>query len=146
MAKYQAIGQIHFIGQTQARPSKNGGEPFLSRQLVLQQVRREQDTDRLLTPNLPCFEFNGIYCKLLDNFRPSQTVLVKFDINGRCFQDEQGQTKYFTTLRAFHIEPYKNTNRDGADKEATEPVATAPVPQPTNEQPISPNPNDELPF
>ena len=155
MAKYQAIGQVHYIGPTQTIPSKSGDKTYTRRQLVISQVRRDPDTDALLTPNLPQFEVSGQYCAILDSFTQGKTVLVKFDINGRSYTGDDGELKYFTTLRAFHIEPYQRQTDTAHAQPAAQPAqeaAPAPVSAPAPAVAPAPAPTapaegqDDLPF
>lgn len=66
------------------------------------------------------FTFKKDNCSLLDSVREGQRVKVRFAIDGREWTNPQGQTKYFTDLTGFKIEP-----ADEASGEAPEPPVPA---------------------
>lgn len=103
---YEIIGIIYKIGATEQIPTKSGN-PFQKRTLTLMQQQYDRSTGQPLDPNYPSFEFTQRGCALLDQFQPNQLVKVTFDLAGRKFQSKKtGQEDYFTSLRAFRIEPY----------------------------------------
>lgn len=103
---YEIIGIIYKIGATEQIPTKSGN-PFQKRTLTLMQQQYDRSTGQPLEPNYPSFEFTQRGCALLDQFQPNQLVKVTFDLAGRKFQSKKtGQEDYFTSLRAFRIEPY----------------------------------------
>lgn len=103
---YEIIGQVYKVGQTEQIPTKSGN-PFQKRTLVLMQQQYDRTTGQPLEPNYPSFEFTQRGCALLDQFQPNQLVKVTFELSGRKYQSKKtGQEDYFTSLRAFRIEPY----------------------------------------
>jgi len=76
-------------------------------------------------------QFSQAYCDLLDKFEVGQEVEVKFDVKGKKYE-KNGEVKYFNTLSAWKIEFV------GA--------GTAASPQPKQQEIITDNNGDDLPF
>ncbi len=99
----QITGKIEVIGETVTIPSKNGGQPFYRRELVLDCTRYNPDTGEPWE-NHPKLEFSGGKCSLLDTYQVGQRVTVDFSLRGTKYQDTQtGETKYFTSVSGYGI-------------------------------------------
>lgn len=119
MIKFQAIALIRSISPVIEIPSKTGGQPFLKRELVLDDSWTK---DGHTYSNYVLVEFTGDRMAQLDNFAPGQRVAVDAFINGR-----ENQGRIFTTLRALSIAPYQ----------AQQPAYVPPQPQ-YNQAPVPP--------
>lgn len=97
-------GKIHQIGQTVSIPSKNGGQPFLKREIVIDATRFDPYTGERGYDNYPAFEFGGEKCKDLDGYQVGQVVTISFDLQGGYYKDSTGVEKNFTRVRGYKIE------------------------------------------
>lgn len=97
-------GRVYSVGQTQAIPSKNGGQPFCKRELILDATRYDQYTGEKGFENYPMFEFSGDKCKDLDGLQVGAVVTVSFDLQGSFFDAKDGTKKNFTRVRGYKIE------------------------------------------
>lgn len=97
-------GRVYSVGQTQAIPTKNGGQPFYKRELVLDATRYDQYTGEKGFENYPMFEFSGDKCKDLDGLQVGAVVTVSFDLQGSFFDAQDGTKKNFTRVRGYKIE------------------------------------------
>lgn len=138
----QITGRIKSIGATQSIASKNGGQPFTKREIILDTTRFDPYTgERDKYENYPMFEFGGEKCKDLDGYQAGQVVTISFDLQGSFFKGQDGVEKNFTRVRGYKIELRQ--------------VQTAqqqPVAQPAPQQPPMPSDcpppssNDGLPW
>ena len=80
MIKLTATALIHSISPVIDIPSKNGGNPFQKRELVLDD---SWEKDGQVHPNFVSIEFSGEAMIQLDNFYPGQRVTVEAYVNGR---------------------------------------------------------------
>lgn len=143
-------GKIKHIGQVQEIPSKNGGNPFIKRELVIDSTRFDPYTgERDKFENYPMFEFCGDKCAELDNFNINDIVTVSFDLQGRSWVDSEGKTKYITSIRGYKIEARQSvqqgtrpTSQQQVIYQQPRQAYTPPVP-PDFPPPSS---NDEPPF
>ena len=111
-------GRIHHIGSIQTIASKNGGQPFQKREIILDTTRFDPYTgERDKFENYPLLEFSGEKCKDLDGYQVGQVVTITFDLQGAFYEDKDHTKKNFTKVRAFKIE-------------ARQMAANAPQPQP----------------
>lgn len=110
-------GKIFSIGSTQTIPSKNGGQPFYKRDIVLDATRFDPYTGERGFENYPMFEFTGEKCKDLDGYQIGQVVTISFELQGSFFDASDGTKKNFTRVRGYKIE-------------ARAVAANAPQPQP----------------
>lgn len=137
---FEIVGVIHEIGALQTFPAKDGTQ-FVKQQVILDKSRTDEDTHRLYE-NFPVFEFSQRQCQQLTGFSKGHCVKIRFDINGRRYNDvKTGQEKYFTTLKGISIEPY---NPYAKQPETQEEIRNQPAPAyaPPQQTPNS----DELPF
>lgn len=103
---YKIIGNVHKIGTTETKISKNGTS-FQRRSLTLIQRRFDHETGEEREPYYPTLDFSGRHCPDLDGFKPGDRVQVTFEIVGTKYNDRNtGEEKYMNALRAFRIEPY----------------------------------------
>lgn len=137
---FEIVGVIHEIGALQTFPAKDGTQ-FVKQQVILDKSRTDEDTHRLYE-NFPVFEFAQKQCQQLTGFSKGHCVKIRFDINGRRYNDAKtGQERYFTTLKGISIEPY---NPYAKQSETQEEIRNQPAPTyaPPQQTPNS----DELPF
>lgn len=144
------IGKVLVIGRTEEIPSKNGGQPFLKRTLVLDCSRYDQYTGQKFE-NYPQLEFASKNTAILDNFNVGDVVEVSFALQGRSYEKD-GVHKYFTSIVGYKVEPY---NTQHSQQPAPQAPQNAPKSEQSN-QPLTPpsvdangNPvdnNDDLPF
>lgn len=101
MIKLQISGGaiIYSISQVQEIPSRNGGDPFRKRELILDDSW--SDRDGVVHPNYVLVEFTGDKMSLLDNFQPGQRVNVDACVNGREYNG-----RVFTSIKGLGITPY----------------------------------------
>lgn len=115
------IGTILVIENTESIPSKNGGQPFLKRGLVLDCSRYDQYTGQKYE-NYPRLEFSGNKCSELDNFQVGQLVEVSFVLSGRSYEKD-GITKYFTSVVGYKVENYVQGQQSAQPTQSTQQVA-----------------------
>ena len=158
---FQIIGKIELIGTIVSKSSKKGGQPFQTREFVLDATRYNPETGEPWE-NHPKFELRGNNVNIIDQFQVGQRVTVDFSLNGTKYVDETtGEVKFFTTIKAFRItaaeqqgqQPAQASNQGQTTyppQQQVPPPATAPAEQPfppavdQNGNPVE-NPND-LPF
>lgn len=103
---YEIIGNVFQIGTTENIPTKSGN-PFRRRSLILVQRRFDQNTGEEFEPNYPTIDFTQKGCDDLERFKEGDRVRIRFDISGSKYEDKTThETKYFTSLRGYRIEPY----------------------------------------
>lgn len=146
---FQIIGKIEYIGPIIEKPSNNGGQPFYSREFVLDATRYNPDTGEPWE-NHPKFELSSSRVSIIDSFQIGQRVVVDFALRGAKYPDKETQeTKYFTSISAFKIVPYEQrqqTQYVQQSQPAYQPQAPAPqgpFPPQENIEGIGP---DGLPF
>ena len=135
-------GRIHSIGNTQSIASKNGGQPFQKRELVLDTTRFDPYTgEKDKYENYPMLEFSGEKCKDLDGFNVGQVVTVSFDLQGNFFEAQDGTKKNFTRVRGYKIEA-----RAVASPQPQPQVQAQAAPQQPMPSDYPPPPSNEFPF
>lgn len=123
---FQITGKIELIGEVTSKPSNNGGQPFQSREFVLDTTRFNPETGEPWE-NHPKFELSSRNVNIVDDFQVGQKVTVDFVLRGVKYPDKAtGEIKYFTTISAFRI--------TAADQQQQAPQYT-PQSQPTYQQP-----------
>lgn len=125
-------GKIHLITDVQEIKGKSGNS-FYKRQLVIDAKRYDPVTGEPKYDNYPSFEFSGDAMKLLDSFKPGDAVTVSYDINGREVKDENGNVRYFNSIRGYKVEPY-GSNADTPTPVGNGVIQAAQAPKPTPEQ------------
>ena len=144
----KVIGKVYSVGQTQQIASKNGGQPFLKREIVLDATRYDGLTGERGYDNFPMFEFSGEKCAELDAFKLGDVVEVSFELQGSFYKDKDNVERNFTRVRAYKIEPYAVKSKPVAQPQ------THPVQQPQHQQrppmpsdyPPPPPPHQKLPW
>ena len=152
---FQITGKLELVGETVARNSSNGGQPFYRREFVLDCTRYNPDTGEPWY-NYPKFELSGNKCTLIDHFQIGQRLTVDFSLKGTKYTDEKtGETKFFTTINAFGIAlaqqgqqqqtQYQPATAPTNQQPAQQMQATPPFPPQVDENGVQVN-NDDLPF
>lgn len=128
---FQITGKIEVIGAIVSKPSKNGGQPFLSREFVLDATRYNPDTGEPWE-NHPRFELSSRNVNIIDQFQVGQKVTVDFSLRGSKYADQNtGEIKYFTTINAFRIAlAEQQVQQQGGYQQPTAPTYQQPAPQP----------------
>ncbi|ROT10397.1 DUF3127 domain-containing protein [Muribaculaceae bacterium Isolate-007 (NCI)] len=130
MIKFTATALIHFISPVIDIPSRNGGQSFQKRELMLDDSWTK---DGNTYTNFVLIEFSGDKISQLDNFVPGQRVTVEAFINGREYQG-----RYFNTIKGMAIAPYQAQQ---TTQPTGQPSASAPSPFPgTPQQQYAPAP------
>lgn len=128
-------GKVHKITEVQEIKGKTGNS-FYKRILVLDAARYDTHTGERMFDNYPSFEFSGDAMKQLDNYKEGEYVTVSYDINGREVKDENGNVRYFNSIRGYKVEPYGS--KADTQTPAGNTVIQAPKPpKPTPEQAVS---------
>lgn len=145
-------GKIFSIGSTQTIPSKNGGQPFYKRDIVLDATRFDPYTGERGFENYPMFEFNGEKCKDLDGYQVGQVVTISFELQGSFFDASDGTKKNFTRVRGYKIEAKQMAAHASQPKVQQQPApqqyqSQYPPQQQYQPQPTPPPPGmNDLPF
>ena len=130
-------GRVLLIGNTEEIPSKNGGEPFKKRVVVLNCTHSDFGQ---VYENYPSFEFSGKHVDDPAGFAVGEIVTISFALQGTKYQKSANDpVKYFNTISGYKIEKYQ---RGGQTQQQ------APPPQLQGAQPPAqpPGQNDDLPF
>lgn len=101
------IGKILVKGTTQTIPSKNGGNGFTKRSLVIDCSRFDQYTGQQFE-NYVEFEFTGNKVGELDAFKEGDLVEVSFVLSGRKYEKD-GVVRFFNTIVGYKIENYQRS-------------------------------------
>lgn len=124
------------IGEVETIPSKNGGEPFKKRTVVLNCTH--SDFGRVYE-NYPSFEFSGKHVDDPVDFKVDDIVTISFALQGTRYQKSENEpVKYFNTISGYKIEAYQR----GTQQRQAAPPTQAPA------QPQAPaaKADDDLPF
>lgn len=129
-------GRVLLIGNTEEIPSKNGGEPFKKRVVVLNCTHSDFGQ---VYENYPSFEFSGKHVDDPAGFAVGEIVTISFALQGTKYQKSTNEpVKYFNTISGYKIEKYQ---RGGQTQQQ------APPPQQGVQPPASqPGKDDDLPF
>ena len=104
-------GKVHSVGNTQSIASKNGGHPFLKREIVLDATRFDPYTgERDKFENFPQFEFSGEKCSELDKCKVGDVVTISFTLQGSFYKGQDGIERNFTRVRGYEIELKQTSN------------------------------------
>lgn len=116
-------GKVYSMGDTISIPSKNGGQPFQKREVVLDATRFDPYTgERDKFENFPMFEFSGDKCSELDKCNEGDVVTISFTIQGSFYKSQDGSEKNFTRVRGYSVEVKQFANQ------TTAPIQDVPVP------------------
>ncbi len=139
------IGRIFKIGAIESFPSKNGGEPFQKRTLIMDCSRFDQFSGKKYD-NFPQLEFAGRNVTLLDGFQEGDLVEVSFALNGRSYEKD-GETRYFTSIVGYKVEHCGVANGSQTPSTAQPMAYQAPQPAPQMAPTVQPAQQvDDLPF
>lgn len=129
-------GRVLLIGNTEEIPSKNGGEPFKKRVVVLNCTHSDFGQ---VYENCPSFEFSGKHVDDPAGFAVGEIVTISFALQGTKYQKSTNDpVKYFNTISGYKIEKYQ---RGGQTQQQ------APPPQQGVQPPAQQSgQNDDLPF
>ena len=125
------------IGNTEEIPSKNGGEPFKKRVVVLNCTHSDFGQ---VYENYPSFEFSGKHVDDPAGFAVGEIVTISFALQGTKYQKSANDpVKYFNTISGYKIEKYQRVGQTQQQ---------APQPQQQGAQPPAQQSgqNDDLPF
>ena len=133
------IGRVLLIGNTEEIPSKNGGEPFKKRVVVLNCTHSDFGQ---VYENYPSFEFSGKHVDDPAGFAVGEIVTISFALQGTKYQKSANDpVKYFNTISGYKIEKYQRGNQ--AHQQQAPPPSQTQGAQPPAQQPGQ---NDDLPF
>lgn len=145
----QITGRLVYIGQSQEIPSKNGGNPFVKREFILDATTHDPYTgERNQYENILPLEVSGDKCSELDQFRIGDVITVSFALQGREWTNQDGQVKRVVSIRCYKLESRQPIHQP-ASMAAQQPT---PAQIPTMVQAFPPdvdvngNPKDDLPF
>lgn len=146
----QITGRLVYIGQPQEIPSKNGGNPFVKREFLLDATTHDPYTgERSQYENILPLEVSGDKCAELDQFRIGDVITVSFALQGREWTNQDGQVKRMVSIRCYKLEARRPVQQVAQAVQPVQPTVQ-PAPQPAYQQfpPVDENgePKDDLPF
>ena len=141
----QITGRLVAIGQSKEIPSKNGGNPFVKREFILDATTHDPYTgERSQYENILPLEVSGDKCAELDQFRIGDVVTVSFALQGREWTNQDGHVKRMVSIRCYRLEARKSIQQ--TTQQSAQPP-TQPMRQPVYQQfPPPVEPKDDLPF
>lgn len=141
----QITGRLVAIGQSQEIPSKNGGNPFVKREFILDATTHDPYTgERSQYENILPLEVSGDKCAELDQFRIGEVVTVSFALQGREWTNQDGHVKRMVSIRCYRLEARKSIQQTTPQPAQ---LPTQPMRQPAYQQfPPPVEPKDDLPF
>lgn len=156
MAECKVYGRVIAVSKVQTVASAQAGrEPFKKREIYIDCTRYDPYTGkRSEYENKPLLEFNGDktlakVTPILDTLQKDDVVAISFDLQGRQITNQQGQKKFFTSIRCYAIEVVRKAGQPAAAAPAAPAPApaavAAPAPQ-TDPFPATAAPEDDLPF
>lgn len=102
-------GRVLLIGNTEEIPSKNGGEPFKKRVVVLNCTHSDFGQ---VYENYPSFEFSGKHVDDPAGFAVGEIVTISFALQGTKYQKSANDpVKYFNTISGYKIEKYQRVGQ-----------------------------------
>lgn len=134
-------GRVLKIGEIEEIPSKNGGESFKKRTVVLNCTHSDFGK---VYENYPSFEFTG---KHLDDpmaFKVDDIVTISFVLQGTRFQKDNQPEKFFNTVSGYKIETYQRSGTQQTKAQSSQQQAIAQS-QGTQQQ-AAQGKDDDLPF
>ena len=130
-------GRVLLIGNTEEIPSKNGGEPFKKRVVVLNCTHSDFGQ---VYENYPSFEFSGKHVDDPAGFAVGEIVTISFALQGTKYQKSANDpVKYFNTISGYKIEKYQRGGQ-------TQRQAPPPLQQGAQPPAQQSGQNDDLPF
>lgn len=148
----QIIGKIHVIEPTQTIVSKKDTTKSIQKRTIVLCVTRFDSVtgEKIGFENFPAFEFIGDKCALLDQFTPGQVVAISFDLQGSRITGDNGQDRWFTSVRGYKIELYQRQPQQVQQVQQTQqeqqPTPLVSMPQPMAQPSVQPKQDDGLPF
>lgn len=101
----QITGRLASIGQPQEIPSKNGGNPLVKREFLLDATTYDPYTGvRSHYENVLPLEVIGDKCAELDQFHVGDVITVSFALQGREWTNQDGQVKRMVSIRCYKLE------------------------------------------
>lgn len=132
-------GRVLLIGNVEEIPSKNGGEPFKKRVVVLNCTHSDFGQ---VYENYPSFEFSGKHVEDPTKFAVGEIVTISFALQGTKYQKSPSDpVKYFNTISGYKIEKYQRGNQS-QQQQAPPPSQTKGAQPPAQQS----GQNDDLPF
>lgn len=130
-------GRVLLIGNTEEIPSKNGGEPFKKRVVVLNCTHSDFGQ---VYENYPSFEFSGKHVDDPAGFAVGEIVTISFALQGTKYQKSANDpVKYFNTISGYKIEKYQRGGQTQQQApQSQQQGAQSPASQPGKD--------DDLPF
>lgn len=130
-------GMILLIGNTEEIPSKNGGEPFKKRVVVLNCTHSDFGQ---VYENYPSFEFSGKHVDDPAGFAVGEIVTISFALQGTKYQKSANDpVKYFNTISGYKIEKYQRGGQTQQQAPPPQQGVQPPAPQTGKD-------DDDLPF
>lgn len=144
----QITGRIAAIGGTVQIQPKNGGSPFLKRELLLDARTYDPYTGEISEyENIIPLEFSQEKCAELDRFKAGDIVTISFALQGRSWQTQDGQTKRMASIRCYKIEARGGDARQAATPQPAAPqYQAAPTPFPPQVDAYGNPQGNDLPF
>lgn len=125
------------IGNTEEIPSKNGGEPFKKRVVVLNCTHSDFGQ---VYENYPSFEFSGKHVDDPAGFAVGEIVTISFALQGTKYQKSANDpVKYFNTISGYKIEKYQRVGQTQQQAPPSQQQGAQPPAQQSGQ-------NDDLPF
>lgn len=133
-------GRVLLIGNTEEIPSKNGGEPFKKRVVVLNCTHSDFGQ---VYENYPSFEFSGKHVDDPAGFEVGEIVTISFALQGTKYQKSANDpVKYFNTISGYKIEKYQRGGQ--TQQQQAPPPSQTQGAQPPAQQ--TGKDDDDLPF
>lgn len=104
----QITGTIEIMYPTKETKSTDGTKTYISRELVINARRFDPYTGEPTRDNFVSIELKGEKIKLADNLKQGDLVTASFTLDGNKYTDRNGDTKYFTRINCYAIEPKKS--------------------------------------
>ena len=134
-------GRVLSIGNVEEIPSRNGGESFKKRTVVLNCTRSDFGK---VYESYPSFEFTGKHLDDPMNFKVDDIVTISFALQGTKYQKNPDEpVKYFNTISGYKIEAYQSKGNTQQSRQAP---TQASLPQALREQGLEEKKDDDLPF
>lgn len=108
----QITGRLASIGQPQEIPSKNGGNPLVKREFLLDATTYDPYTGvRSHYENVLPLEVIGDKCAELDQFHVGDVITVSFALQGREWTNQDGQVKRMVSIRCYKLEARRTVHQ-----------------------------------
>lgn len=142
----QITGRLVYIGQPQEIPSKNGGNPFVKREFLLDATTHDSYTgERSQYENILPLEVSGDKCAELDQFLVGDVITVSFALQGREWTNQDGQVKRMVSIRCYKLEARRPVHQLAPAQQPA--IQPGPMPQQfPPEVDANGNTKDDLPF